>query len=142
MRRGALGVNKCAKQDALLFVEQNEQRAGQARQEGLEQQGDDVKGADGVAEGCTGGNGHQHLGTVGDGAQMLEKVSSREAERLGLMPYSSATSLAMGPAMTMATVLLAVAISMRPTSRPMPSWPPRLPRNTRRMKARMLSKPP
>ena len=28
MRRGALGVNKCAKQDALLFVEQNEQRAG------------------------------------------------------------------------------------------------------------------
>lgn len=104
MRRGALGVNKCAKQDALLFVEQNEQRAGQARQEGLEQQGDDVKGADGVAEGCTGGNGQQHLGTVGDGAQMLEKVSSREAERLGLMPYSSATSLAMGPAMTMAAI--------------------------------------
>ena len=68
LRRGALGVNKCAKQDALLFVEQNEQRAGQAQQEGLEQQGDDVKGADGVAEGCTGGNGHQHLGAVGDGA--------------------------------------------------------------------------
>lgn len=68
LRRGALGVNKCAKQDALLFVEQNEQRAGQARQEGLEQQGDDVKGADGVADGCTGGNGHQHLGAVGDGA--------------------------------------------------------------------------
>ena len=41
---------------------------------------------------------------------MQEKVSSREAERLGLMPYSSATSLAMGPAMTMATVLLAVVI--------------------------------
>ena len=50
MRRGALGVNKCAKQDALLFVEQNEQRAGQARQEGLEQQGDDVKGAGGDAD--------------------------------------------------------------------------------------------
>ena len=122
MRRGTLGVNKCAKQDALLFVEQNEQRAGQAQQEGLEQQGDDVKGADGVAEGCTGGNGHQYLGAVGDGAlKMQEKVSSREAERLGLMPYSSATSLAMGPAMTMATVLLAVVISMRPTSRPMPN---------------------
>lgn len=68
MRRGALGVNKWAKQDALLFVEQDEQRAGQAQQEGLEQQGNDVKGADGVAEGCTGGNGHQHLGAVGDGA--------------------------------------------------------------------------
>lgn len=114
MRRGALGVNKCVKQDALLFVEQK-----QAQQEGLEQQGDDVKGADGVAEGCTGGNGHQHLGAVGDGA--LEEVSSRKADRLGLMPYSSATSLAMGPAMKMATVLLAVVISMRPTSRPMPN---------------------
>lgn len=63
LEKGALGVNKCAKQDALLFVEQK-----QAQQEGLEQQGDDVKGADGVAEGCTGGNGHQHLGAVGDGA--------------------------------------------------------------------------
>ena len=30
LEKGALGVNKCAKQDALLFVEQNEQRAGQA----------------------------------------------------------------------------------------------------------------
>ena len=39
---------------------------------------------------------------------MQEKVSSREAERLGLMPYSVAISLAMGPAMTMATVLLPV----------------------------------
>lgn len=68
LEKGALGVNKWAKQDDLLFVEQNEQRAGQAQQEGLEQQGDDVKGADGVAEGCTGGNGHQHLGAVGDGA--------------------------------------------------------------------------
>ena len=42
--------------------------AGQAQQEGIEQQGDDVKGADGVAEGCAGGNGHQHLGAVGDDA--------------------------------------------------------------------------
>ena len=39
-KRGALGVNKCAKQDALLFVEQNEQRAEQAQQEGGEQQVD------------------------------------------------------------------------------------------------------
>ena len=45
-----------------------EKEQKQAQQEGLEQQGDDVKGADGVAEGCTGGNGHQHLGAVGDGA--------------------------------------------------------------------------
>ena len=74
--------------------------------------------------------------------KMQEKVSSREAERLGLIPYSSATSLAMGPAITIATVLLAVAMSISPTSSPIPSWPPRLPRNTRRIKARMLSKPP
>ena len=58
-----------------------------------------------------------------------EKVSSREADRLGLMPYSVAISLAIGPAITMATVLLAVEMSMRPTRMPMPSCPPRLPRN-------------
>ena len=52
----------------LFLVEQDEQQAGQAQQEGIEQQGDDVKGADGVAEGCAGGNGHQHLGAVGDDA--------------------------------------------------------------------------
>ena len=51
-----------------ILVKQDEQQAGQAQQEGLEQQGDDIKGADGVAEGCAGGNGHQHLGTVGDDA--------------------------------------------------------------------------
>ena len=50
-----------------------------------------------------------------------EKVSSREADRLASMPYSSLTSLAMGPAITMATVLLAVAMSIKPTSRPMPN---------------------
>lgn len=59
---------KHTKCDALFLVKQDEQQAGQAQQEGLEQQGDDVKGADGVAEGCAGGNGHQHLGAVGDDA--------------------------------------------------------------------------
>ena len=63
LRRGALGVNKCAKQDALLFVEQK-----QAQQEGLEQQGDDVKGADGIAQRGAGGQRHQHLRAVGDDA--------------------------------------------------------------------------
>lgn len=59
---------KHTKRDALFLVKQDEQQAGQAQQEGIEQQGDDVKGADGVAEGCAGGNGHQHLGAVGDDA--------------------------------------------------------------------------
>ena len=59
---------KHTKRDTLFLVKQDEQQAGQAQQEGIEQQGDDVKGADGVAEGCAGGNGHQHLGTVGDDA--------------------------------------------------------------------------
>ena len=74
--------------------------------------------------------------------KMQEKVSSREADSLGVMPYSWLISLAMGPAMTMATVLLAVAMSMAPTSRPTPRRPPTLPRNTRRMKASRASKPP
>ena len=58
---------------------------------------------------------------------MHENVSSREAERLELMPYSSATSLAIGPAMTMATVLLATATSATETSAATPSWADFLP---------------
>ena len=50
------------------------------------------------------------------------------------MPYSAAISFAMGPAMTMATVLLAVAMSMSAHQQgPCPAWPPRLPRNIRRI---------
>ena len=48
----------------------------------------------------------------------------------------------MGFAITIATVLFAVAISIRATSRPIPSWPPFLPLKTRRIPLRRASKPP
>ena len=44
--------------------------------------------------------------------------------------------------MTMATVLLAVAMSMAPTSRPMPSWPPLRPLNRRWIPLSSATKPP
>ena len=58
------------------------------------------------------------------------------------MSYSSAMFFAIGAAMTMATVLLAVATSIRPVSSATPSMPPRLPRKLRRMKPRIASNPP
>ena len=61
---------------------------------------------------------------------------------MGAIPYSSLISLAIGPAMTMATVLFAVEMSIAPTSSPTPRRPPTLPWNTRRMKASRAAKPP
>lgn len=69
-----------------------------------------------------GGEGHQHLGAVGEdtledageGVQQGGGLSGGDAVVLGHL-------LGDGIAMTMATVLLAVAMSMVPTSRPMPS---------------------
>ena len=58
------------------------------------------------------------------------------------MPYSSLISFAMGFAITMATVLFAVAMSIAPTSRPMPICPPRLPRNAFLIQPSSASKPP
>ena len=73
---------------------------------------------------------------------MQEKVSSREAVFLGVIPYSCAISLAIGFAITMATVLFAVAISMVPTRSPIPSCPPFLPRKILWIQPRSASKPP
>ena len=50
-----------------------------------------------------------------------ENVSSSDAVLRFEMPYVFAISAAMGFEMTMATVLFAVAMSMAPTSKPMPS---------------------
>ena len=53
--------------------------------------------------------------------KIQEKVSRIEAAFLGVMPYYCAISFAIGFAMTIATVLFAVAMSIAPTSSPMPS---------------------
>ena len=74
--------------------------------------------------------------------KMQENVSRIDAALRGVMPYSSLISLAMGFAITMATVLFAVAMSIAPTRRPMPIWPPRLPRNAFRIQLSSASKPP
>ena len=71
-----------------------------------------------------------------------ENVSRMEAVLRLEMPYVSAISWAMGFAITMATVLLAVAMSMAPTSSPMPSWPPFRLRNRRLMPFNRATKPP
>ena len=48
------------------MIKENEQQARQAQQEGVEQQRDDVKGADGIAQRGAGGQRHQHLRTIGE----------------------------------------------------------------------------
>ena len=60
--------------------------------------------------------------------KIQEKVSRSDAAFLGVIQYSCAISFAIGFAMTIATVLFAVAISIVPTSSPIPSWPPLFPR--------------
>ena len=71
-----------------------------------------------------------------------ENVSRMEAVLRLETLYVSAISWAMGFAITMATVLLAVAMSMAPTSSPMPSWPPFRLRNRRLMPFNRATKPP
>ena len=71
-----------------------------------------------------------------------ENVSSMDAVLRLEMPYVSPISFAMGFAMTMATVLFAVAMSMAPTSRPMPSWPPLRLLNRLLMPLSSATKPP
>ena len=73
---------------------------------------------------------------------MQLKMSMRLATRTGSMPYSSPICLAMGPETTMATVLLAQAMSSSNVSKPQPSSPPRLPVKCRLMNARIDAKPP
>ena len=58
-----------------LMIEEDEQQARQAQQEGVEQQRDDVKGADCIAQRGAGGQRHQHLRAVGDDA--LEDARER-----------------------------------------------------------------
>ena len=48
------------------MIKEDEQQARQAQQEGVEQQRDDVKGADGIAQRGAGGQRHQHLRTIGE----------------------------------------------------------------------------
>ena len=53
------------------------------------------------------------------------KISNVEATRFGSMLYSSAISFAIGPAITIATVLFAVAQSTNDARQAIPSSPPR-----------------
>ena len=55
-------------------------------------------------------------------------ISRREADRFGSTPYSSLISLAIGPAITIATVLFAVHISTSSESRAIPACAPLCPR--------------
>ena len=57
------------------MIKEDEQQARQAQQEGVEQQRDDVKGADGIAQRGAGGQRYQHLRAVGDDA--LEDTRER-----------------------------------------------------------------
>ena len=71
-----------------------------------------------------------------------EQVSRRDAVTLGSTLYSSVISLAIGAAMTMATVLFAVATSMKAVRNAIPNMPPRRLSALLRMKERMAAKPP
>ena len=60
----------------------------------------------------------------------------------GVIPYSCDISFAIGLAITIATVLFAVAMSMVPTRSPIPSWPPFCPRKILRIQFNKASNPP
>ncbi len=55
------------------------------------------------------------------------EISIKDAVLWGVMPYSFRISVAMGAVTTMATVLLAVEMSIRMEIRMIPSCPPLLP---------------
>ena len=73
---------------------------------------------------------------------MHELVSRREAVFLGSTLYSSLMFCAIGAAMTMATVLFAVAMSMKAVRRKMPKLPPLFPFAFFLIMDRIVSKPP
>ena len=73
---------------------------------------------------------------------MQEQVSRSDAVCRGSTPYSLVISLAIGAAITIATVLLAVAISIKAVKKAMPYIPPRLLLAFFLIKDRMASKPP
>ena len=65
------------------MIKEDEQQTRQAQQEGIEQQRDDVKSADGIAQCGAGGQRHQHLRAVGDDA--LEDARERVQQGSGTL---------------------------------------------------------
>lgn len=140
MRKNILWLNRLF----LLFLsEKDEQKRADEQHIRIEQLRHDFKCVDGFAQTGCGGDGNEHLCAVGqdaleyagEGIQNGGSLSAADAVVLGHF-------LCDGVAITMATVLFAVAISISPTNKPMPSRPPLLPLKTCLIQCRRAAKPP